>query len=76
MQRTFAAMKELESGSIANPDEGRMVGHYWLRNPSLAPTPEIRKEIEEAVAKCIDFSRQIHDGTVLPHPAGPLPVFW
>jgi glucose-6-phosphate isomerase len=64
MQRAFAAMKTLESGAIANPDEGRMVGHYWLRNPCLAPTPEIRKEIEETIAKCITFSRHIHDGTI------------
>ena len=64
MQRAFAAMKNLEGGAIANPDEGRMVGHYWLRNPCLAPTPEIRKEIEETIAKCITFSRHIHDGTI------------
>ena len=30
------AMQELESGAIANPDENRMVGHYWLRNADLA----------------------------------------
>ena len=38
----FAAMKDLEAGGIANPDEGRMVGHYWLRNSDLAPTPEMK----------------------------------
>lgn len=31
------AMHQLELGSIANPTEERQVGHYWLRNPSLAP---------------------------------------
>jgi glucose-6-phosphate isomerase len=30
-------MVELEGGSLANPDEGRQVGHYWLRSPELAP---------------------------------------
>ena len=30
------AMLELEEGAIANPTEGRQVGHYWLRNPDLA----------------------------------------
>ena len=40
IDRAFAGMKALESGAIANPDEKRMVGHYWLRNSSLAPTPE------------------------------------
>ena len=34
-------MDALEKGAIANPDENRMVGHYWLRDPELAPTPEI-----------------------------------
>ena len=37
IQKAFASMDELEKGAIANPDENRMVGHYWLRNPSLAP---------------------------------------
>jgi len=30
-------MEALEGGAIANPDEGRMVGHYWLRAPERAP---------------------------------------
>src|SRR6266571_1861366 len=37
IEKAFAAMRELEAGAIANPDEKRMVGHYWLRNPALAP---------------------------------------
>ena len=36
-------MDALEKGAIANPDEKRMVGHYWLRAPELAPTPELRQ---------------------------------
>src|ERR1044071_9845540 len=51
MQRAFAAMTQLERGAVANPDENRMVGHYWLRNPELAPTPEIRRQIEHTVAE-------------------------
>ena len=42
MQKAFAAMDALEAGAIANPDEKRMVGHYWLRDPTRAPTPELR----------------------------------
>ncbi|MEC8043914.1 MAG: glucose-6-phosphate isomerase, partial [Verrucomicrobiota bacterium] len=34
------AMDDLENGAIANPDENRMVGHYWLRNADLAPSEE------------------------------------
>ena len=35
-----------------------MVGHYWLRNPALAPTPEIRQEIERTFAKIKEFRGQ------------------
>ena len=38
INKAFAAMAELEQGAIANPDENRMVGHYWLRNPELDPS--------------------------------------
>ena len=33
--KAYKAMEELEAGAIANPDENRMVGHYWLRAPHL-----------------------------------------
>jgi glucose-6-phosphate isomerase len=42
------AMARLEAGAVANPDEGRQVGHYWLRAPHLAPTPEQRAAVEGA----------------------------
>jgi glucose-6-phosphate isomerase len=64
MQKAFADMAALESGAIANPDEKRMVGHYWLRNPALAPTPEIRKEIEETVEGIKGFAAKIHAGEI------------
>jgi glucose-6-phosphate isomerase len=64
MQRAFAAMNELERGAIANPDENRMVGHYWLRNPALAPSPAIRTGIEEAIAAVKAFAKQVHEGTI------------
>lgn len=60
----LAGMKELEAGTIANPDEGRMVGHYWLRAPELAPTPELKKEIEDCVAKVKRFAADVHSGSV------------
>jgi len=64
MKEAFAAMAELERGAIANPDENRMVGHYWLRNPALAPTPEIRREIEETVLAVKAFAAQVHSGEI------------
>jgi glucose-6-phosphate isomerase len=64
MQKAFADMAALEAGAIANPDEKRMVGHYWLRNPALAPTPEIRAEIEETTAQIKAFAAKIHAGEI------------
>jgi glucose-6-phosphate isomerase len=64
MRTAFQNMEALERGAIANPDENRMVGHYWLRNPALAPSPEIRKEIEDTLIKIKSFSQEIHDGRI------------
>lgn len=54
VQTSLEQMQALEAGSIANPDEGRMVGHYWLRAPRLAPDSTIQKailEMNEAVKR-------------------------
>jgi glucose-6-phosphate isomerase len=64
IQKAFAAMNDLEKGAIANPDENRMVGHYWLRNPALSPNAEIRAEIENALAKIKSFSQKVHRGEI------------
>lgn len=58
------AMERLEKGAIANPDENRMVGHYWLRAPSLAPTEEQRAGIRHAIAAVSAFAGQVHYGRV------------
>jgi len=70
VQAALDAMTELEAGAIANPDEGRMVGHYWLRAPELAPKPEFQAEIttvEEYIQLLVDkldgqFNHVIHVG--------------
>jgi glucose-6-phosphate isomerase len=67
IQRAFSAMAELEKGAIANPDENRMVGHYWLRAPQLAPSPEIRGEISSTLTAIKEFAGKIHSGAI----AGP-----
>jgi glucose-6-phosphate isomerase len=64
IQGAFSEMHDLEGGAIANRDEGRMVGHYWLRNPSLAPSREIQLEIETAVEQILAFSSKIHNGAI------------
>jgi len=66
MAKAFSDMKALEAGEIVNPDEGRMVGHYWLRAPELAPTPELTKEIEASVAEILAFTRKVHSGEIKP----------
>jgi glucose-6-phosphate isomerase len=65
MQKAFAAMADLERGAIANPDENRMVGHYWLRNPQLAPTKEITNEIISTNTRIKEFAQRVHSGGIL-----------
>ena len=64
MQKAFAEMAQLEAGAIANPDEGRMVGHYWLRAPQLAPKTVLSAEIEDCVAKIKKIAAEVHNGTL------------
>jgi glucose-6-phosphate isomerase len=60
----FDSIAKLEQGAIANPDEKRMVGHYWLRNPDIAPNQEIKQEINSALAEIKEFSQKIHSGKI------------
>lgn len=62
MQKAYADMDELEKGAIANPDEKRMVGHYWLRAPELAPSNEISTEITTTLEAIKAFTTRIHNG--------------
>ena len=64
MKKAFAEMDALEHGAIANSDENRMVGHYWLRTPALAPTKKIRLEIEQNVKSIVSFARRVHTGKI------------
>jgi glucose-6-phosphate isomerase len=64
--KAFADMAALEKGAVANPDENRMVGHYWLRAPELAPDPALRKAVEETTARVVDFAAKVHAGTIAP----------
>jgi glucose-6-phosphate isomerase len=62
----YAAMERLERGEIANPDEGRQVGHYWLRAPELAPDAETRRNIEDTVSRVVGLASEVHAGTLRP----------
>ncbi len=66
MQKAYAAMEQLEAGAIANPDENRMVGHYWLRAPERSPSPDIRREIEENLQAVRNFSYAVNTERIVP----------
>lgn len=62
--QAFAAMAALEAGAIANPDEQRQVGHYWLRTPDLAPDAAISAHISAEVDRIEAFGRSVLDGSL------------
>ena len=62
--QAFKAMQALESGSIANPDEQRQVGHYWLRTPELAPTPEAGQHVSSEVDRIEQFGQDVLNGAI------------
>ena len=66
MAEAQRAMDELERGAIANPDEGRMVGHYWLRDPQLAPDSETAEAITSTLARVKAFASEVHEGRIRP----------
>ena len=58
LEKAMKDLADLESGEIANIDENRMVGHYWLRDPELAPTGEIEKNIKKEIEKINEFCKE------------------
>lgn len=66
LAQAYEAMAQLEAGAIANADEKRMVGHYWLRTPELAPTGEITKAIQETLDRILTFTADVHGCRVKP----------
>ncbi|MCR9243871.1 MAG: glucose-6-phosphate isomerase [bacterium] len=70
LQRALDAMERLESGEIVNVDENRMVGHFWLRAPGLAPLPEIEQGILAALQDVEAFADRVHSGALAPPEGG------
>lgn len=64
--KAFKDMAALEAGAIANPDENRMVGHYWLRNPDIAPTSELKQEIVEDISQIELFVKKVQSRDIKP----------
>jgi glucose-6-phosphate isomerase len=58
IDRAVQEMNAVEAGEKVNTDEGRMVGHYWLRNPELAPGDQGAAIMQ--AQRCIDeFARDV-----------------
>lgn len=68
--QSLAAMAELEAGGIANRDEQRMVGHFWLRAPGLAPQRALEDEIVRTLAAIQEFVTAVHAGRLAPPEGG------
>jgi glucose-6-phosphate isomerase len=64
--QAFEQMAALEQGAIANPDENRMVGHYWLRAPELAPSDDLKTDITHLIDQIETFAQKVHSGTIKP----------
>ncbi len=64
LEQAFKAMEALEGGAIANPDEERQVGHYWLRHPPLAPDHKVGLSISEEIDAIDEFGKAILDGSI------------
>ena len=65
LRDAFDAMEALERGVVANPDEKRRVGHYWLRAPELASAQDAAA-INDALSKVKSFTADVHAGRVAP----------
>ncbi len=68
--RALEEMRDLESGKIANADESRMVGHYWLRDSKLAPNAELKQQIDSTFEDIKTFSQGVLQGKISPSNGG------
>ncbi|MGQ9589359.1 MAG: glucose-6-phosphate isomerase [Planctomycetota bacterium] len=65
VERAFELMARLEAGEKVNTTEGRMVGHYWLRDPDSAPGG-LGAEIREVQREVKDFAVRVRSGSIRP----------
>ena len=65
IENAVLEMRALEEGAIANPDEQRMVGHYWLRAPELAPDEQLAQAIRDDLAHVLALSEKVLSGSCL-----------
>ena len=65
LEKALKDLADLEAGEIVNPDEDRMVGHYWLRDPELAPNSSIEDDIKDSIKEVSSFSKDVLEGKIL-----------
>lgn len=71
--RAFGDLVRIEAGEIMNPDEGRAVGHYWLRKPELAPPAEgawiraVRESVSAFAARVLSGEVRAANGNAFRH---------
>lgn len=63
-QAALKVMEELGKRAVTNPDEGRMVGHYWLRNSNIAPTSFLKTQIDTTPDAVCRFADEVVSGKV------------
>ncbi|NCG20265.1 MAG: glucose-6-phosphate isomerase [Rhodobacterales bacterium] len=64
-KNVFQEMDQLVAGAIANTDEKRQVGHYWLRDPMLAPTMGQARDIGDCLEQIRGFVNEVTQGIAL-----------
>ncbi|PTT98664.1 glucose-6-phosphate isomerase, partial [Pseudomonas sp. HMWF031] len=64
LEQAFEAMGKLEAGAIANADENRQVGHYWLRDPQLAPDQSVGQHIAAEINDIEQFGQAVVNGEI------------
>lgn len=65
-KNAFKDMQALEKGALANIDEGRRVGHFWLRAPEIAPDSLIRTSIQQDLENIGIFAKGLIEGSIKP----------
>jgi glucose-6-phosphate isomerase len=71
LSAALAALAALEAGALANPDERRQVGHYWLRAPGLAPDPAYTAAIEQSWREIEELAASVHRGQLCAEDGAP-----
>lgn len=59
LNNIYSIIDSIEDGTFLNKDENQMIGHYWLRNPMIAPTQKIGSDINNNLDSIKQFSSEI-----------------